>query len=552
MQEKWKEELMKREWENNEDLNWNERVKLQKDGLEIFSQLDALTSKEETLTKEEHEWMKWAGLMEQKSPDKEKEGLWQAHVKLPCGMLSAAQAEEIAGLAREFGENTLRFTVRQSVQIQNIKRRDLQEVLSRLHAAGLTTTEAEGDCTRNIIGNPLMGVDPEECIDAMPLVEGLQRLLVGNPEFSNLPRKFKVSVTSEPGDSASAEVNDLSFVPSRAEINGEQVFGFAAYVGGGLASAPRFACRLPYFLNTEDAIRLARAVVTIYRDYGYRVKRSHCRLKYLLEDWGEAKFCSMIDSLEKDLPRGGKEVRAPWRGEVCFGIHSQKQESLCFAGLHIPGDILTGDELKNLADLSLEYGDGTLRVCQGQCVLILNIPKEKTVEFGGRSGQDEQKDAGKKLEQEKLLEKFPLQPGMFSGYGNACVGSEFCRFAAVETRQKLIDVTGELDHMFPELDCPIRIALTGCGAGCAAPQTADIGLKGAHIITEGKASPAYILYVGGTLGEKASLSVQLPGKVPDDRLVDRIAGIIRIYLSERTGGESFHDFVKRVGAERFQ
>ena len=133
---------MKREWENNEDLNWNERVKLQKDGLEIFSQLDALTSKEETLTKEEHEWMKWAGLMEQKSPDKEKEGLWQAHVKLPCGMLSAVQAEEIAGLARKFGENTLRFTVRQSVQIQNIKRRDLQEVLRRLHAAGLTTTEA--------------------------------------------------------------------------------------------------------------------------------------------------------------------------------------------------------------------------------------------------------------------------------------------------------------------------------------------------------------------------------------------------------------------------
>ena len=191
----------------------------------------------------------------------------------------------------------------------------------------------------------------------------------------------------------------------------------------------------------------------------------------------------MIDSLEKDLSRGGKEVRAPWRGEVCFGIHSQKQESLCFAGLHIPGDILTGDELKNLADLSLEYGDGTLRVCQGQCVLILNIPKEKTVEFGGRSGQNEQKDAGKKLEQEKLLEKFPLQPGMFSGYGNACVGSEFCRFAAVETRQKLIAVTGELDHMFPELDCPIRIALTGCGAGCAAPQTADIGLKGAHIVS---------------------------------------------------------------------
>lgn len=524
---------MNRKWEKDEDLNWNERVKLQRDGLEIFPELERLTSQESAPTKEEHEQMKWAGIMEQKSEKKGEEGLWQAHVKLPCGKLSADQAEIIAGLAKTYGKNTLRFTVRQAVQIQNIERKDLLEVLRQLKKAGLTTMEAEGDCCRNMIGNPLMGVDPRGCLDAMPLAAGLNHLLVDNPEFSNLPRKFKVSVTDAPGDAASAEVNDLSFIPASMEKDGQTVYGFHAYVGGGLASAPRFAARLPYFLDTEDALRLARAVVTIYRDYGYRVKRSRCRLKYLLEDWGEVKFCEKIDELAENLPRGGKEIRADWTGEALYGIHPQRQEKLCYAGLHIPADCMTGDDLLAIAGLSRTYGDGTLRVCQGQCILLLNIPEEKT----------------NLLEQEPLVKKYPLHPGMFSGYGMACIGSEFCHFAAVETRQRLQKLTEDLDRMFPDMDTPIRIALTGCGAGCAAPQTADIGLRGAHIISDGVVTPAYILSIGGQLGRKATLSTQIPGKIPDDQLTDRVAGIIRHYLDGRKKGETFHDYALRKGAD---
>ena len=233
--------------------NRNEQWKHEKDGLEILKELPALAEKDfKEIDPGDVERLKWAGIYAQRPRD----GHFLVRVKLPSGQLTAAQAKVLVDLAAAYGKGEIQITIRQAVQIHNITLRDAVDILPRLKAAGLSSVEACGDVPRTILGNPLAGVDAEELLDTRPLVEEVFRFFLGNRDFSNLPRKFKISISANPHDAGFARINDLAFVPARRE--GEA--GFVAYVGGGLSAEPHLAVRLPFFIRPAEVKAVAEAV----------------------------------------------------------------------------------------------------------------------------------------------------------------------------------------------------------------------------------------------------------------------------------------------------
>lgn len=526
---------MSGEWKKRTDLNKIEQIKLRGDGLKIYEELDELTEKPPNeLTFDDTERLKWAGVLHQKP----RNGRFLVHIKLPSGELSADQAEKIAELSKRFGDGKVQFTTRQACQIHGCALSNIPTVLRQLKEAGLTSMEADGDVVRNITGNPLMGVDPEEVLDTTELVHELTETFSGKQEFSNLPRKFKISVSGNPHDVAFARENDMGFVPAIFEENGEKRSGFHVYLGGGLAGSPQqLAQKTDFFLEEKDVVPFAKAVVTIFREDGDRTGRAHARFKYLLNEEGIEEICCRIDEMAGPFQHGGNEITADWCYGTFYGMHPQKQKDLFFAGLHIPCNILSCDDLKTLAHLSKVYGEGRLRITNVQSILILDIPRDRLLQF----------------EKEEILKRYPLSPGMFSGYESACTGSSFCNFAAVETRHRLKNITEQLDADFPEITHPFRITLTGCGACCAAPQTADIGIRGGKGMREGQVIDAFFLYIGGELGSHAHLGTLMKGKIPYDQLLTVLRKIIRYYLMHRIAAEeTFSHFVQRTGTEEIQ
>lgn len=509
--------------------NRNEQWKYEKDGLEIIKELPELAKKAfKDIDPGDVERLKWAGIYAQRPRD----GHFLVRVKLPSGQLTAEQAGVLADLAAKYGKGKLQITIRQAVQIHNITLRDACEILPRLEAVGLSSIEACGDVPRTILGNPLAGVDAEELFDTRPIVEEVFQFFLGNRAFSNLPRKFKISISANPHDAGFARINDLAFVPALRE--GEA--GFRAYVGGGLSAEPHLAVRMPFFIRPAEAIAVAVAVATLFREEGYREKRDHCRLKYLVADLGADRVAAKIEAQTGPLLRGGEEVTAPWNYGRFYGVHAQKQPGFRYVGVHVPDGHIAAEDLRKFAQLAERFGKGRLRTTNSQNLVLLDIPDHRV----------------ESLLQEEIFRSYPTEPGFFTGYASSCTGNAYCNFAPIETKHRLHALTTALEAAFPEVGLPLRVNLTGCFHACAHPQLADIGLTGGRVRVGEAIVPVYTVMVGGHLGEGAAFGTPLAGRVADTALEDCLKALVQQYLNLRRTGEPFFRVIARTDRKIWQ
>ncbi|SDF30190.1 nitrite/sulfite reductase [Sporolituus thermophilus] len=525
---------MERPWAKDlAKLNKTELIKLKKDGLAILDDIERLAAAGfAALGAEDIELLKWAGLYGQKPRT---DGYFMLRVKVPGGIMNGEQVRTLAAIARAYGRNELHLTTRQAVQFYWIRLEYLPDIFARLAAAGLSSVESAGDCPRAVTGNPLAGIDPDEVIDTKPLVEAVTRFFQGNPEFSNLPRKFKISISSSGLNPGHAEINDVAFTPAVKEIDGEQVIGFHVMVGGGLAAKPHMAVKLDIFVRPEEVVKVAAAVATIFRDFGYREHRFHARLKYLVADWGEARFRSELLKLTGPLPTRGQDLTRGWNGGYYYGVHPQKQAGLHYVGLAIPGGLLTAADLEGLAELAVRYGDGSLRTTNTQNLILANVAADKVTA----------------LLDEALVKRFTPFPQPFAGHTVACTGNTFCTMAIVETKRRLNSIAEYLDKHV-ELDTPVRLHMSGCPNACGHHQIADIGLQGSLLNVDGKAIEAFELWLGGALGPGAAFATKLEGRIPADDAAKAIERLLKFFQANKGEGETFAAFVRRVGVPAFQ
>jgi sulfite reductase (ferredoxin) len=484
---------------------------------------------------------RWMGLYTQRAPglDGGKTAALEEHelddeffmmrVRSDGALLGPDQLRTLGGISTDFARDTADITDRQNIQYHWIDIRDVPAIWDRLDAAGLSTLEACGDAPRGFLGSPVAGVAADEIIDGSPAMAEIKRRYIGDPEYSNLPRKFKTSVSGHPSLDGAPEVNDVSFVGIDHPEHGP---GFDLWVGGGLSTNPMLAQKLGVWVGLDEVPDVWEAVIAIFRDYGYRRLRSRARLKFLVADWGVEKFRQVLQDeyLHRVLPDAESPGTASTSGDH-VGVHRQ-QDGRFYIGATPTVGRISGRLLTGLGDLVEAYGAAGVRLTSYQKLVVLGVDG------------DDVEDVVAGLERIGLS----ARPSAWRRSTMACTGIEFCKLAIVDTKQRAIDLVDELERRFPDLDTPITVNVNGCPNACARTQVADIGLKGQLVLDDdGHQVEGFQVHLGGGIGLTNELGRKLRAhKVTSAGLDDYVTAVVRAYLDQREDGESFATWVARA------
>jgi sulfite reductase (ferredoxin) len=450
-------------------------------------------------------------------------------IGIPNGIVSARQLRAIGELAQKYGRNLADITVRQCIQLHWLTIESLPEIVDAIYAIGLSPIGACGDVMRNVTGCPLAGVAADELVDASPLAAEISKELSGNPDFYNLPRKFKVCVTGCPSWCSHPEINDIAFTATK--FNGQ--IGYSLRVGGGLSKEPHLAVRLNAFVLPEQAVRVTRATAEIFREQqSLRENRAQARMKYLFmkEGWTADSFLAELQSrLDFTLLPAAQELVPDDIFRDHAGIHAQRQPGLSFVGASVLRGRLSADQLLSAAELAERFGTGALRTTVSQNLLFIDIPNGKAAELA------------------RELNRIGLQVdgSNFWRGAVACTGTEFCKLAITETKGFTRWLVDELEERLPEFDQQLRLNVTGCPNGCGQHWIADIGIEGKKIKHEGKLIDAYYFCLGGAVGQHASIARTVGFRCPATLVPEAIERLLRHYLATRQLDENLRAWFLR-------
>jgi precorrin-3B synthase len=521
-----------------------EHIKSRKDGLDVLADIYRYSELGfDAIEPDDLALFRWYGVYTQRAaesaqsgdpgPSEETDGLFMLRVKFPNGIVTSEQLRTVGRLSERYGRGMGDITTRQNIQLHNLTIEDMPVVLDELNAVGLSFTQACGDVWRNVVGCPLAGVDGHELIDSRPLVAELERTFVGNRDFSNLPRKFKVSVSACVHRCAQHEINDIGLVA----VEKDGVIGYDVWVGGGLGASARMGRRLDVFARPEDAVDVCRVITEIFRDEGRRSKRTRARIKFLVDEWGVERLRAEVEQ------RLGRELETsvapadpidPQRDHL--GIHPQVQHGLYYVGGTTLRGRFTADQMIGVADIAERYGSGELRCTNRQNIIVIDVPDEHVDAVAA-----ELADMG-----------LPTEASTFRRGIISCTGMEFCKLAIVETKERAAELIEHLERRIGDLEGSIRINLNGCPNACAQYQIADIGLQGGIAKTlEGERVQGFILHIGGRLGEGAAFGRRISSKaIPATEARYAVERVVRAYKSERRADQSFGEWADGQGDAR--
>ena len=512
-------------------LTPQEKLKQEKDGLDVVHDIyryakTGFASIEET----DFERMKWYGVYRQKPKES---GYFMMRTKIPGGQVNAAQARVLSRLADKFGHGFSDITTRQTIQMHWLRIEDIPEIFAELESAGITTSGACGDDTRNVVGCPVAGIDPDEIIDATPQMLEVNAHMTNNRDFSNLPRKYKISVSGCCIRCAQPDINCCSvFGVKRGDER-----GYGIMVGGGLSSAPHLAQTLPFFIKPEQVWPVVKVVSEIFRDEGYRLKRTRARFKFLVADWGVEKMAAAVaERLEFKLD-AHTDFQVPKDQETDhLGIHPQKQAGLFWVGVNFAGGRIHDSKLEKIAELAAKHaapGLDAIRFTAKQNLLLLNIPEANLPLL--KADLDA---AG------LVYESSNFRKGCVS-----CTGIEFCNLAVAETKNRMIALVDQLEATSGWYKDKIRIHFSGCPSSCGQHQIADIGFRGARTKVNGEQVDAYDAFIGGRLGHNRRFNELLKGKIVAKDVHLFIDKLLHVFDSKKIADETFAEFCDRVPKE---
>jgi len=534
-----------------EPLNPNEKFKLEDDALNVRARVEQIYSKQGFDSIPEDDLggrLRWWGLYTQRKqgidggrtatlePHELQDKYFMLRVRIDGGALSTAQLRVIGEISRDLARDSADITDRQNIQLHWVRIEDAPQIWSRLEAVGLQTTEACGDCPRVVLGSPVAGISKDELIDPTWAINEIKRRFIGNPEFSNLPRKFKTALTGMLTNDVVHEINDISFVGVEHPELGP---GFDLWVGGGLSTNPRLAERLGVFVTEPEVPDVWAGVISLFRDYGYRRLRSKARMKFLLADWGVEKFRQVLEQeyLHHALPDGPAPAPSSERGDH-IGVHEQKDGRFYIGAAPMVGRV-SGTTLLALAELVESYGSARVRLTPHQKLLVLDVEAPQV---------------------EPLVEALQgigleARPSLFRRNTMACTGIEYCKLAIVETKGLAAKTVAALEErladIIKEIDVPVTLNINGCPNSCARIQVADIGLKG-QLVTDdaGNQVGGFQVHLGGTLGLEAGFGRKVRGlKTTAEELPVYVERVVRNFAADREPGERFATWALRANED---
>ncbi|WP_433362021.1 nitrite/sulfite reductase [Streptosporangium sp. CA-115845] len=528
-----------------EPLNKNEENKKNDDGLNVRQRIIDIYSKQGFDSIDPSDLrgrMRWFGLYTQRKPgidggktailepEELDDRYFMLRVRIDGGRLNLAQLRVIADISNFYGRGTADVTDRQNIQLHWIEIEAVPDIWERLESVGLSTTEACGDTPRVILGCPLAGIDTDEVLDGSAQIQEIYDTYIGDPAFSNLPRKFKSAVSGCPAHCTVHEINDVAFV---GVVNDKGERGFDLWVGGGLSTNPMLGKRLGVFLTPEQVAPAYGGVIGIFRDYGYRRLRHRARIKFLINDWGAEKFREILETeyLGHALPDGPapEEPRGGRRDHV--GVFPQKDGNF-YVGFAPKVGRLDGDRLHLIADIAERHGSNRVHTTVEQKMVILDVAPDRV----------------DSLVAELEAGDLQVNPSTFRRQTMACTGIEFCKLAIVETKATAANLIDELEQRLPDFKNPLTINVNGCPNSCARIQVADIGLKGQLVVNDkGEQVEGFQVHLGGSLGVNPGFGRKVRGlKTTSEELPDYVERVLRNFEEQKKDDEIFSDWVQRA------
>jgi len=529
-----------------EPLNKNEQSKKDDDPLNVRARIINIYSKRGFASIDPADLrgrFRWMGLYTQRAPGfdggktatLEEEELddeyFMLRVRSDGRLLNADAVRALGRIGVDFARDTADVTDRENIQYHWIRVEDVPEIWDRLDAAGLSSLEACGDSPRPFLGSPVAGVAKDEIIDGTSALEEIFERYIGDPDFSNFPRKFKTALTGHPSHDVSPETNDISFVGA---VHPEHGPGFDLWVGGGLSTNPMLAAKMGVWIPLDEVADAWAAVASVFRDYGYRRLRSRARLKFLVADWGVEKFREVMENeyLGRKLVTL-ESPPSPTGHRDHIGVHEQKDGKFYVGIAPIAGRV-SGTLLVQLADAIERYGVAGARLTPYQKIVLIGVDGDQVESLVAH------------------LDEIGLsaRPSNWRRNTMACTGIEYCKLAIVDTKERARALVGELEKRFPELDTPITVNVNGCPNACARTQIADIGLKGQLVMQDGEQVEGFQVHLGGATGLQANFGRKLRAhKVTSAGLDDYITAVVTNFLADREDGESFATWAARADEE---
>ena len=531
-----------------EPLNANEEFKLHEDPLAVRDRIENIYAKEGFASIDKTDLrgrFRWWGLYTQREQGydgtftgEENTDLLEApyfmlRVRSDGGALSAGSLRVLGQISTEFARDTADISDRQNVQYHWIRVEDMPEIWRRLDAVGLQTTEACGDCPRVVLGSPLAGESLDEVLDPTPAIEEIVRRYVGKPEYSNLPRKFKTAISGL--QDVVHEINDVAFVGVNHPEHGP---GLDLWVGGGLSTNPMLAQRLGAWVPLDEVPEVWEAVVSLFRDYGYRRLRSKARMKFLVKDWGPKKFRDVLETEYLKRPLIDGPAPEPTVRPIDHVGVQRLRNGLNAVGVAPIAGRVSGTILTTIADLAEQAGSDRIRFTPYQKLIILDVPDDKVDALV--AGLD--------------ALGLPARPSHWRRNLMACSGIEFCKLSFAETRVRAQSLVPDLEQRLADLnaalDVPVTVNINGCPNSCARIQVADIGFKGQMVDDGDGPVEGFQVHLGGSLGLDSAFGRKLrQHKVTSVELGDYIERVVRNFTNQREPGERFAQWAIRADEE---
>jgi sulfite reductase (ferredoxin) len=454
-------------------------------------------------------------------------------IRIPNGQLRSQQLRTIADLTQRYARGIADLTVRQNIQLHWVTIETLPEVLEQLWKVDLNTTGACGDVTRNVTGCPVAGFDADEICDASPLAIEASRMLAGNAEFYNLPRKFKISITGCRVWCPYPEINDVGLTATARAAGGKPEVGFSLRVAGGLSAEPYLGARLNAFIRRDQVLPVIRGIAELFRDSDVlREHRERARLKFLFlrHGWTAETFLKELErriGFHLDPAEPEQPPADVYRDHI--GIHPQRQPGYCYVGATVLGGRITADQMRAAADLSERFAGGELRTTNMQNLIVVNVPALNA-------------DA---LAKELDAIGLRVDASVFGRGTIACSGTEFCKLAITETKTFSRWLVEELEERLPGFDQHLKLHVTGCPNSCGQHWIADIGIEGKKIKVQDGMVDAYYFCLGGALGLHQATARPVGYRCTATAVPEAIERLLRQYLAERGDGENLRQFFGR-------
>ena len=461
---------------------------------------------------------------------------YMCRLRIPNGILKHWQLAPLADLAERYAGGYAHVTTRANLQMREVEPKNAVAMVEAIQDLGLCSRGSGADNIRNVTGTPTAGIDPQELIDTRPYAREWHFHILNDRSLYGIPRKFNVGFDGGGSIAVLEDTNDIGF----QAVAVKDGFGIADRIWfrlmlGGVTGHKDFARDTGVIVKPGDATRVADAVVRVFIDHGDRSNRAMARLKYLLDAWGFDKF---LAATEERL--GQKLVRAPvaaladrpaFDRRAHIGVHAQKQKGLFWIGVALPVGKLTAGQMRALARIAHQFGDGDIRLTVWQNLLISGVAQDRVAGAEAAIAACGLSTATN-----------AIRAGLV-----ACTGNAGCRLAMSDTKRHAEEIARRCEASV-QLDGPVNIHLTGCPNSCAQHYIGDIGLVGVkvQVSEEGDQVEGYHVHVGGGFGPDAVCGREIFHNVKAEDAPQVVERLLKAYLAHRASSqETFLAFTRR-------